>query len=369
MRILFLVSHLRKGGVTNVLYNLCCQLKKNSECEISIVTLREEEKSSRYDDFLNLGICITQMHSSYIKCELFSSLISKKIQSIIDTQKIDIVHCHGYHPVLVGANLQKVKIVATLHNRASEDFVNVFGTLWGKRMLHKYLCALKNFDVCSAVSQSAAKLYFQLGLHNISFVNNGIDTDGFIPVSNEVRSQLREKYHLPLDQKIIVSSGRIEKEKRYVEMIHYFVSFLGKEPITLIILGDGSQLKTCKEIAKDDEHVVFTGLVKDVKEYLQCADYYISYSVSEGMSMAVCEAVSCGLYPILSDIPSHHDVADALLAEKNAMIYNEVEDVGAHFKELPTAIEKTKLHNYIDNNFSIKTMENGYLNIYKKVFN
>jgi len=229
-------------------------------------------------------------------------------------------------------------------------------------MLHKYLCALNKFDVCSAVSQSAAKLYFQLGLHNISFVNNGIDTDGFIPVSNEVRSQLREKYHLPLDQKIIVSSGRIEKEKRYVEMIHYFVSFLGKEPITLIILGDGSQLKTCKEIAKDDEHVVFTGLVKDVKEYLQCADYYISYSVSEGMSMAVCEAISCGLYPILSDIPSHRDVA----RKQDGMFFETPFDIDLK-KILSMDVDREKLHEHISQHFSVVTMVNGYLSKYSDV--
>ena len=367
MQILFLLSHLRKGGLVNVVYNLCVQLSKYAEYKIIVVTLRKEQSDNLYDSFLKIGVDVLPLGSTYAGCELKTRILSRKVQRIIDTRGVDIVHCNGYHSVLVGVHLRNVNVIATLHDRANEDFINVFGPFIGRYMLLRYLYGLRKIDKCVAVSESAKLLYEQFGLHNVTCVNNGIDTDQFVPVTDDIKVQLREKYHFPLHNKIIISSGRIEKEKRYKEMVLYYDSFIKNKTISLILLGDGSQLNECKGLVGENKNIIFTGLVRNVKEYLQCADYYISYSVSEGMSMAVCEAVSCGLYPILSSIPSHHDVADVLQKDNCALVYDKIETLGSRMEDLPINVDKSKLHKYVDDNFSLKTMGRGYMKIYNEL--
>src|SRR5262249_27674313 len=46
-------------------------------------------------------------------------------------------------------------------------------------------------------------------------------------------------------------------------------------------------------------------------ESLQLADIYVSLSRSDGTSVSMLEALSCGLFPVLSDIPANRDWIDA----------------------------------------------------------
>ena len=360
--ILIVVPHLRKGGPIDVVYNLCRQIQKDGDYVIKLLTLRCEGKNSKMEDFLNLGICIKQLNCSYLQCELNQVAIRDRIQKIIDREKIDIIHCHGYHSVLVCSKLVRVRKVSTLHNRANEDFINVYGPVVGNYMLKRYFSALKRFDANIVVSKSAAEIY-QIHIPNVRIVNNGIDTDRYFPINQNEKVQLRKKLRLPEDETIWISTGRIEKEKRYEQLIEWFGQNLQAYDLILLILGDGSQLSHCKTIVKHNHQIVFTGRVSNVDQYLKCADIYISNSKSEGMSMAVCEGISCGLFPVLSDIPSHRDIAEEL----GGILFCSVTDLDPE-KILSIDIDaRNKQYEYINRHFSMTAMGKGYLNYYNSL--
>lgn len=364
MNLLIVISHLRRGGPVDVVYNLCRWFVEKQAAKVTLLTLRPEGPNSKIDDFRALGLVVESLNASYSKCELATNKISKQIVKIVKQQSIDLVHCHGYHPVLACANLKGVKRIATLHNRANEDYINAFGPIFGRYMLCRYLRALRRFDRNIAVAASAADLYCTLGLPEVRCVNNGIDTDKFHPISIEERSTSRRTLGIPEDVELLISSGRIEPEKRCVELVEWFQRSNKVVKRMLLILGDGSQLARCREITQGNDLVRYTGRVNNVCDYLQAADFYISYSKSEGMSMAVCEGVGCGLYPILSDIPSHRDVSEGV----QGTLFENPEDIDwnkiASNRPLPQA-----LHEHIESHFSIRTMCEGYLNIYKELDN
>lgn len=361
MNVLFIIPHLRKGGPVDVEFQLCKQYACDNRMHIEVMTLREETASSKLNDFSDLGIIVNQLKIPYWKCELNSKRIGKKIQEYVDEHQIDIVHCHGYHPVLMCANLKRVKKVATMHDRATEDFINVFGKVIGKYMVHRYLSALKRFDANIGVSNSVAKLY-QLYIPHVTYVNNGIDINKFFPVDLSTRKELRERLGLPLDKKIIVSSGRIEKEKHYEELIEWFVHSVKDESVVLLILGNGSRWEQCKDVAQGKENVILPGRVSNVDEYLKCSDYYISNSESEGMSLAVCEGISCGLFPILSDIPSHRDVGSGV----DGFFFKHLAEI--HLDEIKKkTVDREHLYQYISDSFSVNSMYNGYKELYQKL--
>lgn len=361
MKVLIVIPHLRKGGPVDVEYNLCKQLCKASDVNLSVLTLRKEAVNSRLNDFNELGIPVTQLNLSYAICEFNVRQVRNRIQRIVEREKVDIVHCHGYHPVLACARLKGVKKVSTLHDRATEDFINVFGKYIGKYMLWRYFKALKRFDLNIGVSQSVAELYGTY-IPNVTFVNNGINVERFFPVDAQNRMDIRRKLGLPTEKRIMVSSGRIEKEKHYEELIDWFVQQKDAKNIILLILGDGKRLEYCKEIAIGSENIVFTGRVSNVVDYLKCSDYYISNSQSEGMSMAVCEGIGCGLFPVLSDIPSHRDVGGAV----GGMFFKQPEEI-----DLPALLsvheDRDMLHSHICQHFSIESMGKGYIDAYQSI--
>lgn len=363
MNVLFVISHLRCGGPVDVVYNISKHLIGKS-VNVAILTLRPESCNSKIEDFRALGIDIIQLDMSYLMCELLTAKAKKQIEQIIEIRKIDIVHCHGYHPVLACDGLQNVKKITTLHNRANEDYINSFGPIMGRYMLWRYIKALKSFDINVAVSASAVPLYMNQKISNVMNVNNGINTCLYTVADDRKRSEIRARLGLPLLSKVIVSSGRIEPEKRCEALVSWFTTSVINPNISLVVLGAGSRLEHCKKITNQDARVIYTGRISNVSEYLQCADYYISNSKSEGMSMAVCEGIGCGLTPILSDIPSHRDVADRV----DGYFFKNVDDINIE-QAMETKYTPYALHNYIRDNFSIDTMGDGYYNIYKQLMN
>lgn len=361
MNFLIVTAHLRKGGPVDVIYNLCKEYKKHPEIHVKIVTLRAESSNSKIAEFKKLGLEIIQLNFSRWECEIRSKIITAKIQAIISKEKIDIVNCHGYYAVVGCADLLGVKKISTLHNRANEDFINVYGRFIGNYMLNRYFKALYKYDLNVTVSKSAADYYNKI-IPNVTYVNNGIDTDKFGVLENGLIRVLKEKLQLPHDKKILISTGRIEKEKRYEDLITWFNQLPQKNSLALVIVGDGSRLEACKKLAESNQNIYFTGRINNVADYLKCSDYFISYSKSEGMSMALCEAISCGLYPILSDIPSHHDAADAI----DGYIYKEIEQIDME-EILSKKIHKEELHQYIVDNFSVFTMGNGYVKLFREI--
>lgn len=361
MNLLFVVSHLRGGGLVNVLYNICLQLLQHREINVKILTLRREGERSVIDNFRNLGIEVTQLNLPYWVCELLPKYVCRMVQKIVNNRKINIVHCHGYHPVIVCQHLKKVKKISTLHDRACEDFINVFGKVIGSVMLKKYYHALNRFDLNLAVSKSTAKSYEQ-SIGNLQYVNNGIDTDKFKPLPKDKKIELREKLGMRKGAKVFVCTGRLEKEKGIEELVRWFDVVKTSQDVQLYVLGGGSLMNECKSIIRHPEKVIFTGQIGNVVDYLQAADYYISNSKSEGMSLAVCEGMACGLYPILSNIPSHHDVGEGV----NGCFFDNPKDIDIE-NVLRHENNPIEYYTCISKYFSVPSMTKSYLEYYHKI--
>lgn len=344
-----------------VVYNLCRRLVNDKSIHLMVLSLRKEPADSRVEGFRALGIKVINLNCSYFACEMNTMLVKKQVQRIVSQYQIDVIHSHGYHPALVCAGIVGVKKMTTLHDRATEDFINAYGHILGRYMLKRYFRALEGFDLNVAVSESGAELYRQY-MSNVGFVNNGIDTDKFGLLADSDRIAKRRSLRLPKDVRLFVTSGRVEREKRCEELVKFFVEKVQSKQVGLLVLGDGSRLDSCRKIARNCPNVIFTGRVSNVSDYLQCADCYVSYSKSEGMSMAVCEAISCGLFPVLSDIPSHQDVAKPI----GGLLFKKIDEVDVN-AVLSCKIDKNELHEFIDAHFSMTSMTHGYINIYKRL--
>lgn len=109
-------------------------------------------------------------------------------------------------------------------------------------------------------------------------------------------------------RRLIMSIGRLGKEKGFDLLIRAFASIAAQSPEwDLIIVGDGPERDALSEkIARFDlSHRVFLpGRDPDAMGALRRADLFVLSSRFEGFPNALCEAMACGLPVISFDCPS-----------------------------------------------------------------
>lgn len=81
-------------------------------------------------------------------------------------------------------------------------------------------------------------------------------------------------------------------------------------PFELTIVGNGLLLKELKFLTKKleiQDNVTFTGRISnnDLPQLLQKSNIYISMPTTEGVSASLFEAMACGCFPIVTDLPGN----------------------------------------------------------------
>ena len=319
INIAFITNSVKRCGPVNVIYDIIENLNRVhfNPIVITLATISDFTKQdSREEEFKNLGIRVIKLNIEYIRLELMSKVIAKKIDKILIEELIDIVHLHGCHPVIIGQYLS-VPTVVTLHNISGEDYVLSKGRLLGNYMNYRYLKALDKCVYLVAISSLVKKYYLNKRRlkSSVSTIFNGISESNF-KISSDSQSQLRTKLSLPQDGIILLCVGSLSFRKNSLYVIENFIK-LQKEysNVFLIFLGQGELDASCRNLAKSCAHVFFKGFVVDVQSYISASDFLVSASCSEGFGLNIVEAMFCNTPVIVSDIPPHREIVE-IISEK-----------------------------------------------------
>ncbi|MGB5093674.1 MAG: glycosyltransferase, partial [Parvibaculum sp.] len=131
--------------------------------------------------------------------------------------------------------------------------------------------------------------------------------------------------------------GRLDSEKALDWMIEGFAKLPSKAETRLVIVGDGpcgNELKALAIRLGISDRVEFPGRVDDVAPYLETADFYLSTSLSEGMSNALLEAMSYAVPPLVSRVSG---VDDMVIDGKSGLLF-EAGNIAAYTSKLLAAI-------------------------------
>ena len=196
-----------------------------------------------------------------------------------------------------------------------EDYLHYFpgtffqytkGAALEKKMVAKFSKAvLKKTQQVVAPTKKVEELLKNYEVSEpISVIPTGIDLKRFQEVlSKEERNRRREALGISKDSKVLVSIGRLAKEKNLEEILIYFQK-LTKEELTfklkLLIIGDGPDRERLEGIAKTlqlQEKVIFTGMVtpEEVAQYYQLGDVFVCASNSETQGITYMEALASGI--------------------------------------------------------------------------
>ena len=169
--------------------------------------------------------------------------------------------------------------------------------------------SLKYFSIIITMGTSAVTYFKQHGVQSdFHAVAGGIDSKRFSPTGE-------------LPDIDLISVGRMEPVKRFDIFIKAVAEIKKRKPaVKAVLIGDGSlgkELRTLTEKLKLEENIFFPGAQSNVEEWLQRSKIFILTSDSEGLSLAMMEAMMCGLPAVVSDVG---DLGDLVEDNKNGFL-------------------------------------------------
>lgn len=233
--------------------------------------------------------------------------LANQMASLIEYEKIDVLHVHYAIPHATSAYLAKqilgekanhVPLITTLHGT---DI-----TIVGSDPSYKNVVdfSINQSDGVTAVSEYLREeTYERFDIKkDIKVIPNFIDLDRF---------QKSDKNHFkraicPNGEKVVVHVSNFREVKRVPEVVSVFARILENDiEAKLLLVGDGPDRqraeKRCRELEMCD-HVRFLGKQDQVEDILSIADLFLIPSGSETFGLAALEAMSCSVPVVSSNI-------------------------------------------------------------------
>lgn len=319
IQIVFIVPSLIKSGPINVLYNIVRHLDRSRFNPI-IIELRVHPLCDRHNHelFENLGIKIDRRNYSLWYTQMNIKRLAKDISNKY-SESNTVFHAHGHYPTLIAAAMKGRYTMNTIHNRCDEDYAMRYNRWIARYMSHIFHKSLKKLLLCTVICDSMKDYYAGDGA-NLTVVYNGVEIPQI--VSQDERLQLRNKVGIPDNTIAMFYPARLGERKNQKCIIEA-VKLSKRTDIVVLFAGMGEKSVEIKlkKLAGNDARIRFLGYQKNMSEWWAVADYMISASYSEGMPMAVLEALMYGKPCILSDIPVHRQIATSIFGG-NAILFD-----------------------------------------------
>lgn len=145
-------------------------------------------------------------------------------------------------------------------------------------------------------------------------IPNGLDLGCYRPTTPVRRQELRQQLGLPDTLPIALFTGRFARYKGLADLLAVQPEI--RSLLTLVLVGSPAIDQPLGPIASSPGLVV-RGWTKDVADYMQAADIYVSPTYADGMSNALLEAMGCGLAIVATRVAS---VLEMIVDEESGLL-------------------------------------------------
>jgi len=306
------------GGAERVLVDLIEALKDDYEHEVIFF-----HEGSHKATLERLGVPCRRVTG--LVC-LYDPLFWLRFVRAIRQAQSDCIHSllwgANWASCLVGPLLH-VPVVSGLHN-----YLDGYGKV--RRVLDRLVFRPNCFvAVSSGVAESYGRVYKSVKPAKVCVIDDGIN----VP-PNESRSRIsRDSLSIPEEASVIGTVGRFEPEKNQQLLVSAFSQFVTHSrergftrELFLVMVGYGSLESALRE------QVVLLGLEKQVlfvvgqqaDDYYALFDCFVLTSPSEGLSLALLEAMVRSIPCVVTNNEAHHP---ALTSGQNGVVvatYDEI---------------------------------------------
>ncbi len=295
-------------------------------------------------------------------------------------REYDLIHVHqALHPAFVSVLvakqfLGKPVIVKTASSGITSDIIQLKRVPFGNFQL-KYL--LRKMECLVSVSKAGGKEFNDIGFpeSQIEHIPNGV----VLPYDGKTNYGYVKR---------VITTARLSKEKGIDILLRAWTDVVRQEKgIKLIIVGDGPLAGALKKLCCSlglAESVEFTGMIRNVTEYLRNADLFVLPSRTEGLSNALLEAMSYGLPCIATKVGGNIELIGEddrkkimpgkFIIGRNGIVVNpdDIEGISeAMLYLIRNGAEREEMGNKgrlnIEKNYSIDLTADKYIALYQRM--
>jgi glycosyltransferase involved in cell wall biosynthesis len=237
------------------------------------------------------GVPVTMLRSGFEGS--FATL--RNLMKLIRQRRVAILHTHEFFMNtlgLVASRLTGVPVVATVHGK------NYYSERFRRRLAYRLVG--RSAGQMVAVSDDVREfLVEQVGIpsNRIRVVRNGVPVNG--QSSHERLSTLRERLGLDQNARVVGTVGSLYPVKGHKYLIDAAVHVVRRCPdVTFLIVGRGRLREELEAQASGlgvAPYIRFLGHRDDVRDLLDVCDAFVLPSLSEGMPLALLEAMAAGV--------------------------------------------------------------------------
>ncbi len=305
--LIMIINQLRNSGPNRVMLDIAANIDRAKIRPVVISLMPDDTVRPIAHKFKEIGVEIYRFNYNFYSLELNTFNVAKRLEKfIVENYDNPVVQAHGYHPTLLTARMH-IPHTVTIHCISKEDFIKSRGPIIGNYMVYRFARNLKKQKYPVVISSYMANYYRNICKNNIQLIYNGVS---YSPLQSDI-SQLKQKLAISPNKKIIIVTGGLNERKNNIHTILQLKQS-GLDNFLCVFLGIGPQEQFLKDSVGNDNRFRFDGYRTNINEYLAIADLYVSSSLSEGLPLAVLEAVCSGVPCLLSNIPPHKEIVEKI---------------------------------------------------------
>ena len=243
-----------------------------------------------------------------------SNIYSSQAMKWIVAFRPDVIHCQTDLPVGIFGSLVarrlRVGHIYTFHTMIEDYAYYVTKGHFDRFARHVvrwfYRSKSDSFAEFIAPSDKIKDYLRSIGVDTtIPVIPTGIDFSRFNPENEnkQTTAELRKKYGIKPEETVILSLGRVAKEKSIDVLLRGYARFLEKgepRPTRFVITGFGPAEAELKELTAElglGDKVIFTGKCapSEVENYYRLGEIFVSASITETQGLTFMEAMAAHL--------------------------------------------------------------------------
>lgn len=214
---------------------------------------------------------------------------------LLRRERVEVIHAHNQAAAFYGGLAGLLCGRPLVITRHGSSFGRDLSHLWlgraGALMARRVVCVGR--EACQV-----ARRVDRVPAARLRLIYNGVDTAQYRPDPG-ARATVRAELGLTPAEAALISVGRLSREKDYPTLLKALALLGGGggRP-RLLMIGDGPERPALERIAGElglGGAVLWLGERQDVPRLLSAADAFVLSSLSEGVSIAILEAMAVGL--------------------------------------------------------------------------
>ena len=309
------VLHLRSSaglyGAEHMILNLMPRLTDlGITTELGCLQNQHLDEQAFHDEAVARGLT-----SHLIECAGKLDLsTAQAIKRCVNHRDINLMHVHDYKSAFY-AWLARRKIIAPL-------VVTSHGQFADSRAVRLYnrieIALMRRADIVCIVAESMRSLLVSSGIapDRIRLIPNGIDIDRFTPGD---ASDVRTELGIAPGELVFGTAMRLTEVKNPLGLVEAFALRVARNPAParLVVAGDGPLREAVHSRVEQlglGSQVLLLGARTDLERLYRCFDAFVLPSHSEGLPLALLEAMACGVQVVASAVGEIPTVLDGLPA-------------------------------------------------------